>query len=134
MSLHRTFILRRDLDVAAVTVFIRSNWQAFADSTPLAVTVMPHKDRRSLQQNARLHAILTEISDQAWIRGRRYDVDTWKEFFKMRLIGTEELAMPDGKVVERGISTTTLDVAAFADFMDRITAHATSELSVIFSQ
>jgi len=135
MTLQRIFVLRRPEHLEALDVFVRSNALAMAAAgTPLEVVVREHKSKRSVEQNARLHALLTEIADQVWIRGRKYDVETWKEHFRQKLIGTEEIEMPDGKRLERGISTTTLDVAAFSDFMDQITAHATSELGVILSQ
>ena len=47
---------------------------------------------------------------------RRYGADAWYEFFKARLIGLEEI--PDGRSV--GISTTTLSVAEFAEYMTKV--------------
>jgi hypothetical protein len=135
MSLHRTFILRNDGFAQALYAFLKQNWKAMADTgKPLAVSVSEYKSKRSIEQNARLHALLSEIAEQAWVRGRQYDAEIWKEYFRSKFIGTEEIEMPDGKRFERGISTTTLDVAAFSDFMERIQEHATRELGVVFSQ
>jgi hypothetical protein len=135
LSLSLTFVLRKHEHMNALTTFLQCNWWTFAQQgRPLEITVREHKSKRSLEQNARLHALLTEIAEQAWVKGRQYDMETWKEFYRQKLIGTEEIEMPDGRRLERGISTTTLDVAAFSDFMDRLTEHATSELGVIFSQ
>lgn len=131
--MNKTFVLRNDNFAQALWAFLRLNWKAMADAgKPLAVTVSEHKSKRSVEQNARLHALLTEIAEQAWVRGRRYDMETWKEFFRSEFIGTEEIDLPNGVRQTRGISTTTLDVAAFSDFMTRIEEHATSQLGVQF--
>lgn len=133
--MQRTFVLRNDNFAQALWAFLRLNWKAMAaEGKPLSVTVAEHKAKRSLEQNARLHALLGEIAGQAWVRGRQFDADTWKEYYRQKFIGTEEIIMPDNKRFERGISTTTLDVAAFSDFMERIQEHATADLGVTFSQ
>jgi hypothetical protein len=135
VTLLRTFVLRQPPHVEGMIAFVRANWDAMAaDGRPLEVVVREFKSKRSIEQNAKLHAILSEIAEQTWIRGRRYDVDTWREHYKRSLIGVEEIEMPDGSHTERGISTTTLDVSAFSGFMDQIQADATSRLGVIFSQ
>lgn len=133
--MNKTFVLRNDNLAQALWGFLRSNWKAMADQgKPLAVTVAEHKSKRSIEQNARLHALLTEIAAQAWVHGRQFSMEAWKEHYKRTFIGTEEFELPDGKVEERGISTTTLDVAAFSDFMVQIEEHAARELGAQFSQ
>ena len=47
-------------------------------------------------------------------------------FFKARLIGLEEV--PDGRSV--GISTTTLSVSDFAEYMTKVEAYAVEELGI----
>lgn len=134
MSLNRTFVLRADTMAEALWAFLRHNWRAMAaQGKPLAVTVTEHREKRTTAQNARLHPILEEIAQQAWIAGRRYDAETWKEHYRRKFIGTEEIDLPDGTRIERGISTTTLDVAEFSTFMDKIQADAV-DLGVVFSQ
>jgi hypothetical protein len=133
--MNRTIVLRDETFAEALWTLLRNNWRACAAAgKPLAVTVADHKEKRTTAQNARLHPILDEISEQAWIRGRRFEREQWKEYYRRKFIGTEEVEYPDGRREERGISTTSLDVAAFSDFMDKIQADATSELGVTFSQ
>lgn len=96
----------------------------------MAVSVYEAKSRRTTEQNSRLHALLTDIANNAWVDGKQFDAETWKEFFRQKYIGTEEVLLPDGRRIERGISTTTLDVGAFSDFMDQISAYAAENLAV----
>ena len=133
--MNRTIVLRNDTFAEALWVLLKNNWRAMAAAgKPLAVTISDYKAKRTSAQNARLHPILEEIAEQAWLRGRRFDMEMWKEHYRRKFIGTEEVEYPDGRREERGISTTTLDVAEFSDFMDKIQADATSELGVVFSQ
>ena len=127
----RTFVLRTDGNAKALWGFLKSNWASCAQQgKPLAVTVSEHKSKRSVDQNKRLHAILQAIAEQAWVGSKQYPMETWKEAARRRLIGTEEVDLPDGTRMERGISTTTLDVAAFSEMMDRLEAWAVTELGV----
>lgn len=133
MPLNRVFILRHEQQTEAVVNFIRQNAGAMAlAGTPLAVTVSEAKSKRTLEQNSRLHALLTDIANNAWVDGRQYDMETWKEHFRRLFIGTEEINLPGGQRIERGISTTTLDVAAFTDFMTKIEEYAQDHLAVEF--
>lgn len=45
---------------------------------PVAVTFVPYEPTRTLEQNDKLHAILTDISKQKQWCGRWYDVTSWK--------------------------------------------------------
>lgn len=123
----RVFVLRTDHNAKSLWLFLRNNWRALAgDGKPLSVTVQEHKAKRSSEQNRRYWAILNEIAAGAWIGGRRYGADAWHEFFKARLIGLEEV--PDGRSV--GISTTTLSVSDFAEYMTKVEAYAVEELGI----
>lgn len=131
----RTFILRNDQHAQSLWAFLKGNWKAMADQgKPLSVTIAEHKARRNNEQNALLHALLQEIAEQAWVEGKQYDMETWKEFFRCTYIGTEEITLPGGKRLERGISTTTLSVHDFADFVTKIQAYAIDQLGVEFQQ
>ena len=131
----RTFVLRTDGNAKALWGFLKGNWASCAQQgKPLAVTVSEHKSKRSVDQNARLHALLRDIAEQAWVGGRQYDAETWKEEARRRFIGTEEIDLPNGTRIERGISTTTLDVAAFTLMMDQLEAWAVSDLGVEFQR
>lgn len=131
MSLYRAFLIRDESHANAAIALIKGNWSAMAQSgKPMSVTVQESGSKRTTDQNKRLHAILTDIANQAWVNGRQYDVETWKEYARQKYIGVEEIDMPDGSRIKRGISTTTLNVAEFANFMNQIELDAAENLGV----
>ena len=130
----RTFVLRSDTNAQALWNFLKHNWRALADAgKPLAVDVSEYHAKRSLDQNKRLHAMLNEISQSAYLNGRRYEMEAWKEFYRSRFIGTEEIELPDGRRIERGISTTTLNKQEFADFLTAIESHDAQNIGIEFT-
>lgn len=125
----RTFVLRSDQQAQGLWAFLKANWRAFADrGVPLAITVTEHKSKRSIEQNKRYWALLNELAAAAWVGGRQFNAEAWHEYFKRKFIGYEEL--PGGETA--GISSTTLDVGEFSAYMERIEAHASTELGVEF--
>lgn len=127
MSQSQTFVLRADQDAQALWDFLRGRWRDLATSgKPLSVSVASYRVKRTDSQNKRLHALLSEISERAVLEGKRYDAEAWKEYFRQQFIGVEEL--PGGSV--RGISTTTLDIGEFAEFMTKIEVYAAQELGI----
>jgi hypothetical protein len=133
-KLHRLFVVSSDAHIIACGAFIRQNWLACLQAgEPLRVEISQKGDKRSLEQNKRLHCLLQSIAEQAWINGRQYDMETWKEHFRRTLIGTEEINLPDGTRIERGISTTTLSVSEFTSLMDRIEQYASEQLGVVIA-
>lgn len=91
------------------------------------VVVRYRKVKRSIEQNMRYWALLREIADTVWLNGKQYHAKTWHEHWKRELIGIEEVELPGGKVMERGISTTRLSVAEFGDYMTQIEARCAQE-------
>jgi hypothetical protein len=132
MKLNRTFEIRHESHIVACGAFIRANWRACLEAgEPLRIEVTQRGDKRSAEQNKRYWALLRSISEQAWVDGRQFDSETWHEHFRRTLIGTEEIHLPDGTRIERGISTTTLSVSEFTSFMDRIEQYAAEQLGVV---
>lgn len=125
----RQFVIRQESQYLAMCAYVRNNWKAMADQEkPLVVTVSEYKDKRHNQQNRLMWALLRQISDQAMISGQRYTDDCWHEELKGRLLGFVDL--PGGGKMP--ISTASLNVAEFADYVNRLTAYAATELGVIF--
>lgn len=123
-------VLRVERDANSLWTILKQ-WRArAADGKPLAVTVSEFKSKRTLEQNSLLHVYLTQISENARVNGQRYDIDQWKEYYRRRYIGLEEIDLPDGTRIERGMSTTGLDIGKFANFLTAIEAHAATELGV----
>jgi hypothetical protein len=127
----RTFVLRDLHHVTGLTSFIAQNWLAMAkEGKPLAVTVSEYKAKRSGEQNKRYWALLNEIAANAYVDGKQFSAEAWHEHMKRTYIGCEET--PGGGTV--GISTTTLGVGEFADYMTRVEAYAQDVLAVEFAR
>jgi len=123
----RTFVLHDELNAKKLWSFLRNNWVSLAQQgKPLAVTVVEHKSKRSIDQNKRYWAILNAIESQVWINGKKFSNDVWHEFFRRKFIGSEET--PDGHQI--GISTTTLSIVEFSEYMERIEVYALTELMI----
>ncbi|WP_062739005.1 recombination protein NinB [Ralstonia mannitolilytica] len=132
MAAAQSIVLRTERDAQRLWGVLKG-WLSMADlGKPIAVEVSEYHAKRSLDQNKRLHAMLNEISQNAYLNGRRYEMEAWKEFYRSRYIGTEEIELPDGRRIERGISTTTLNKQEFADFLTAIESHAAAEFGLEF--
>jgi hypothetical protein len=127
----RTFILRQAIHAAALHAFLKANAGACAKAgKPLAVDVYEHKAKRSSQANRRYWAILRFIAENAWLAGRQFSDECWHEHYKRKFIGLVEL--PNGGTA--GISTTTLDVGAFAEYTRNIELDAATTLGLEMEQ
>ena len=127
--LSRTFVLSTEANANALWSFLKANWRQTAKAgKPLAVTVQEYKAKRSGDQNRYYWQRLNEIAEQAWIGGRQFSADAWHEHFKRQFVGSEDL--PHGGTA--GISTTSLSVAEFAEYVGRVEAYAASELGIEF--
>lgn len=126
-----TYILRNKEIAQRMVDYIKAvAGPAAAAGKPIVVEVGEYQAKRSSEQNRKLHALLAEIAENVCIDGRYYSAEVWKEQVRRRFIGTEEIELPDGTRIERGISTTTLNVSQFSELIERVTAWATTELSV----
>ena len=126
-----TFTLRDPEHARKMIAFIKDNAGEQARiGQPLVVTVEAYSVKRSVEQNRKLHAILNEIAENVYIDGRRYDIEAWKEQVRRRFIGTEELDLPNGSRIERGVSTTTLNASQFSELIEQVSAWATTELLI----
>lgn len=92
-----------------------------SDDWEIVFRKVQHK--RSVEQNKRYWVILNEIAETS-VRGETYSAETWHRYFKVRFIGMDETKLPNGKVVQEPISTTTLDKGEFGEYMTRIEAWA----------
>jgi hypothetical protein len=131
-TINRLFILRTESHAAQLYAFLKNNWRAMADQEkPLAVTVTEAKSKRSLEQNGRYWSMLIEqTAAQAWVNGERFSKAAWHEHFARKFIGIEKL--PSGEIT--AISTTTLNVEQFAEYMNKVETEAVSELGVVFQE
>lgn len=92
---------------------------------PWEITIKLHQKKRNNEQNKLYWATLNDIAEAT-----QYSAEVWHEYFKRKFIGLEEYEVM-GEVVQKGISTTTLTVSEFADYVTRVQQFAASELGVI---
>jgi NinB protein len=78
--------------------------------------------RRSNPQNARYWALLHKISGR--VMEASFGVEAWHHYLKSALLGCDEIAMPNGKMLVIPRSTAGLDVAEFNDYMTKVEAWA----------
>ena len=72
-------------------------------------------ETRSLQQNARLWAMLTDISQQVDWYGRKLTPENWKHVFSAALKKQDVVPGLDGGFVVLGLSTSKMTVGEMAD-------------------
>ena len=72
-------------------------------------------ETRSLQQNARLWAMLTDISQQVDWYGRKLTPENWKHIFSAALKKQDVVPGLDGGFVVLGLSTSKMTVGEMAD-------------------
>lgn len=98
-----------------------------SEERPILVEVGPYTEQRSSAQNRLLHAILRDVAENLEVHGQRFSPDAWKELFRRRFIGTEEIELPSGERIERGISTTLLDRGQMTEAIDGFLAWLATE-------
>lgn len=113
---------KRFLEVLALL----SNF-AIGEEDDYELHLRPTKYNRSVQQNRRYFAILNEIAEHVVVEGRKFSTEVWHEWAKGKFIGHEEIPLPGGGSLTRPISSTTLDVPAFADYMTQVEAFAAQQ-------
>lgn len=88
----------------------------------LELVLQTRKHKRTVEQNSRYWPLLTEISEGLPVKGVHFSPTAWHYYFAERFLGCEETKLPNGSTNVQPISTTTLDVAAFSEYMTRIEA------------
>lgn len=89
-----------------------------SEEKPLLIEVSDYQEQRTQAQNRLLHAILRDVADTVRVNGQSFSEDAWKELFRRKFIGTEEITLPSGERVVQGISTTTLNVGQMTEAID----------------
>ncbi len=134
----RKFLLRGPDQVRALVALI-PNLPVDPDR-PLEIIVREEAKERKLSKNALYWAILTEISEQAWLHGNQYSKDVWHEYAKKEImpnmIKTKDgetrskwLDSPSGSPVV--ISTTCLEDRCFSEYITALEAFGAG-LGVMF--
>ena len=95
------------------------------EKKPLVVRIAPMT--RTLEQNSKLHAMLSDISKQCEFHGKKRDIDTWKAIFvsahKIATGGQAEMAIGlEGEVINLRESTAQMSVKRLASLITYIEA------------
>lgn len=103
-------------------------------NAPLKTRVEFKEPKRSLPQNDRMWAMLTDISKQALLGGQKYTTEEWKVIF-MDALGREMRFLPklEGQgYLPMGHSSSDLSIKEMGNLMELIAAWGTQN-GVIFS-
>ena len=95
------------------------------EKNPLVVKIQPMT--RSLEQNSKLHALLSDISKQCEFNGEKRDIDTWKMIMvsahKIATGGKAEMVIGlEGEVINLRESTAQMGVKRLASLIEYIQA------------
>lgn len=94
---------------------------------PLGTRVELKEPKRTLPQNARLWACLTEVSEQLEHHGQYYTPEIWKRIF-LHAFGKESLmilSLDGSELVPFGLSSSDLSKKEMADFLEFVIAEGT---------
>lgn len=124
-----TYILRnKDIAQRMVDYVKAVAGPAAASGKPIVVEIGEYQAKRSSEQNRLLWALLTEISEQVEVGGKRFSKDAWHEHFKDQFAPKQE--GPNGLVAT---STSQMTKQQFQEYVTRIECYAVQELSVEFA-
>lgn len=104
--------------------FDREKATRWISQAPVGTRVEFKATKRTLDQNAKLWVLLTEVAQQADHNGRKYTADEWKILF-MHAVGREVQFLPalDGKTfVPWGQSSSDLSKQEMSDLIEFIQA------------
>lgn len=91
---------------------------------PWRVEIVPHRAKRSPDQNARLWALYHEIA-----KGTGHSADEIHEAMKAKFLPPAQVTVKDEVLLVPG-SSRKLDVAEFIEFMEQVEAWAATNLGV----
>ena len=91
---------------------------------PWQITIARHRKKRSLPQNAWLHAMFSTIADETG-----NDIETVKAFYRDLFLGRVLVRIGDDERMV-GRSTTTLKTDEMAELCEKVHAHALAELGI----
>jgi len=104
------------------------------------VEVRTAEDVKTDKQRRYLHGyVFLTIAHQASVNGQKFDLKTWKEWFRSEFLGSKTVTFKNpmtGKKVRRRqrVSTEDLGVKGYGEYIDRVTAYAATELGVEFRE
>jgi hypothetical protein len=125
----KVFVLRAPEHGHALVSYIKSLAGPMAASgRPLMVTVDEYQAKRSTQANARYWALLEEISEQAYVDGKRFSREAWHTFFRDQFAPKE-----DGPAGLTPMSTSQMGKETFQRYTTQIELYAVETLGIEFA-
>lgn len=97
---------------------VRAKLHAWIAKAPLGMIVEFRESKRTLEQNAKLWPMLTDISLQLAWHGQQYPPEDWKDFLMHQLRGGRWMPAEDGGMVPIGFRTSELSKSEFADLIE----------------
>ena len=124
----KTFILRKFADSIPVTHYMAQ----FSFEKPVQVDFYFYKLRRSNDQNAKMWAMLTDVSNQLDWCGERLTKENWKDMFTASLKKQRAVPGIDGGFVVLGARTSQMSTSDISDLIEIMNAFA-SENDVVWT-
>lgn len=124
----KQFILRAPEHAQALIAFLKANaGPQAASGRPLSVEVAEYDSKRSHDQNRLLWAVLTEISEQVEVDGKRFSKEAWYAHYLDLFAPKQE--GPKGLVP---VGSSQMKRLECAEFTTKIQANAAQEFGVEF--
>lgn len=98
-----------------------------SEERPLLVEVSDFKQPKTRAQEKLFHSILQDISANLEVQGRKFSLESWKEYFARKYLGVVEIVLPDGEIVTRRKSTAEANVEEYNILIDSTLAELSSE-------
>ena len=76
--------------------------------------------RRSNEANRRYWLTLHTIAEKVKPNGEQYSTECWHNYFKMKLIGADDVKLPNGKVIVMPKSSAELDKGEFHAYAEQV--------------
>lgn len=92
--------------------------EAYIGQVPLRITVSEWRPTRTLEQNSKMWAVLTDLSDQVEWHGEKLSKEDWKTMITASLKGQKARAGIDGNVVVFGQSTSKMTIEQMTDVIE----------------
>ena len=82
------------------------------------------KQKRSSEANRYYWLLLHALAEKLKPAGEHYSSETWHSYFKLKLIGGDDIKLPNGKVIVMPKSSAELDKVEFQDYVTQVEVFA----------
>lgn len=116
------WLVRDSRDIDSGLESLRNYLIANGVDHPIRIELKPHKNVRSLSQNALFHAWVRELVD--YFCGNDYPItfNEMKKILKNRFLGTEDVVIHNTVIKDQLRETSSLDVGEFQRFLEEVQA------------